>query len=234
MFESMSSKAHQAHIARWADNQHSPAGFKSRLEPNLPSLNPYYNRPSSHRPCVKFYLVGGRDKYPLGSWASWARKRGGSVTSPSSMGSASLPPAWKRRRGIQPTTVMDPTQPTRPITAEVYHSTALLRANFRKSFEITFGRFTTPGRYHEMMMQQPAPTADQVQLNPAAVPMQRSYSMCSIQFTSDFTARTSTNTRNHIDTHPVNQELNKPVYRSHSFCNYRLQHSIHERPHCSD
>ena len=43
--------------------------------------------------------------------------------------------------------------------------TALLRAKFWMSSEITSGHVTTSlGRYHEMMMQKPAPTADQLKL----------------------------------------------------------------------
>ena len=53
----------------------------------------------------------------------------------------------------------------------------LLKANFRKSFKITSGIQTIPlGRYHKMTTQQPAPTADLLQLNPVAISAQPSNS----------------------------------------------------------
>ena len=51
------------HCAKWVDDQHKPAGFEPRLEPDLPSPNPHYNRSSGHWPCVGSCLVGGSDKY---------------------------------------------------------------------------------------------------------------------------------------------------------------------------
>ena len=112
-----------------------------------------------------------------------------------------LTTSQSRRFGIQTITATDPAHPTRPIIAafffiqtallrvnlrKSYNQTAILRANLKMSSETTFG-----GRYHDTMIQQtstsltqqpflhnqaPAPTADQLQSNPVAVPVQLSTS----------------------------------------------------------
>ena len=55
------SRLRLGHLPVSNDDQHSPAGFESRLEPDLPSLNPHYNRSSGRWP-FKSCLVGGSDK----------------------------------------------------------------------------------------------------------------------------------------------------------------------------
>ena len=93
----------------------------------------------------------------------------------------------------QQNAIFDPAQPTKPITAVIIFQTALLRANLKESTnQQLFKKLTAeslsrsllvsslhpPARYQETTAQQPAPTADQIQLNPAAVPVQPSYSIC--------------------------------------------------------
>ena len=65
-FGSMSSKAHQTHIAL-SGPMTSIVKQGSILSwfPTFPFPNPHYNRPSGHWPCVKSCLVGDRDKYRL-------------------------------------------------------------------------------------------------------------------------------------------------------------------------
>ena len=50
-----------SHCTKWADEQHRPAGFESRLVPS-PPLYPHFNWSSGFWPCVKSCLVGGSDK----------------------------------------------------------------------------------------------------------------------------------------------------------------------------
>ena len=111
-----------------------------------------------------------------------------SASSPRNMESASSPPnkatergvcvlttSRNRRRETQPIITADSAQPTRPITAAISFKTALLRANVRKYSEITFVYpLLRLGRYHETTTQQTIPSADQLQLNPAAVSAQPS------------------------------------------------------------
>ena len=160
--KSKSSKAHQAHIAL---NEPMISivkqGLSQDLSQTFPSLNPHF-KPTFGSLTLCQVLSGGRP------WQIEPRGEE-SVTSPSSMGSVSLPPnqaakrgicvlttIQSRRLGIQPPAV-DPAQSTRPITAafliqtallkanlrKFYNQTALLRANLRKSSEITFGPLTT-------------------------------------------------------------------------------------------
>ena len=95
-----------------------------------------------------------------------------------------------RRCGIQPITVADPAQPTSPITTAFSYSNSSSQSLSQKvlqsnssSQELTsesllrpllVSSLHLPGRYHETTIQQPAPTSDQYQLNPAAVPVQLS------------------------------------------------------------
>ena len=158
MFGSMSCKAHQAHIALSEPitsvvQQGSSLGLNSIPTPILIDLE-------------SIAVWWETDKYPLGS-RSLRSQRKESVTSPSSVGSGSIPSDQaaesgvcvlitnrSRGRGIQPIKAADPAQPTRPITAafliqtalhrKSYNQTALLRANIRKSSEITFGLLITP------------------------------------------------------------------------------------------
>ena len=69
------SRLQLGHLEVGDDDQYSQAEFESRLEPDHPSLNSYYNWPSDHWPCVKSCLVGGRDKQITGQ-PGWARKKG--------------------------------------------------------------------------------------------------------------------------------------------------------------
>ena len=52
-----------SHCTKWADEQHRPAGFESRLVSDPPPLYPHFNRPSGFWPCVKPCLVGDIGKY---------------------------------------------------------------------------------------------------------------------------------------------------------------------------
>ena len=55
---------HQAH--KWANEQHRPAGFESRLVLDPPPLYPHFDRPSGFWLCVKPRLVGDLGKYRHG------------------------------------------------------------------------------------------------------------------------------------------------------------------------
>ena len=78
-----------------------------------PSLNPHYNRPSSHWPCVKSCLVGGSGRY-LTRRPGLPQRRGIRYIS-QQHGVCVLTTSQSRRCGIQPTTTTGPEQPTRLI-----------------------------------------------------------------------------------------------------------------------
>ena len=51
------------YCTKWADDSIVKQGSSFGSCPTFPPLNPLYNRPSGHWPCVKSCLVGSRDKY---------------------------------------------------------------------------------------------------------------------------------------------------------------------------
>ena len=158
MFGFMSSKAHLAHIALnepITSIVHQCSSLSS--SPTSPSRNPLY-KPTFGSLTLCQVQSG---------WRQWQIPLGlGSVSSPSSMGSASSPPnqaaergvcvlttSRSRRHGIQQITAVDPANWTNHslfsfkqlfsvLTSESL--SALLRTNFKKSFEITFGFLTAP------------------------------------------------------------------------------------------
>ena len=195
--------------------------MSARARPSPPST-PTINQPSDHWSCVKSCLVRGRDRY-----RDW--RRGRICITSSSMGSASSPTASAKSVGSNQS--QPRTQHSQPNHCYSIIQTALLRANIRKPSETLSGLLSKPlGRYHETTTQQPAPTADQVQLKPAAVPTQPSNSICISWSTSDHTAWTSTNTWRHIDTHPINKGMYKSRHWSSDLCNQCVHIIDHLQP----
>ena len=150
------------------------------LEPTSYSLNLHYKPTFASLICVKSCLVEGRDKYRAQTSDLFLSQQHEVcfLTTKSNCPTRDLRPHHQPK---QMTWNLTNHRRRHSTANRINHcssliQSALLRANLRNSSEITFGLFTThlPARYQETTTQQTAPTADQHQLNPAAVPTQPS------------------------------------------------------------
>ena len=153
MFGSMSCKAHQAHIAL-SEPMTSVVQQGSSLGscPTSPTFNPHYSRLLGHWPCVKSCeteklndLESGlspkarKDLFPLlGAWGLRPLHQ----SQLPNLESASLPSA--EAENVKSNQSQPRTQHSQPDQSQLLYliQTALLRANFSRSFEITFGLLT--------------------------------------------------------------------------------------------